>query len=765
MIKLEFEDNRITLVLDHRVEPGELKLKISRNDDRSLVPAWIENEERYGWVNSGEPLALRALYPKRPLTGKTVISLNRQLVNLIKSLGQTVVVEIRLLAGDTVLGYVRPRISAFVLSEPTAADVEDSKNHIAGLIETEASASSGTETEEVAEPEEEPAPQEPPQTGSAEERIEPELQPEPEPQYACGRQLEIFFRGMSQTPCRKVSDSGVYACFAAGIVLGAILAAAVCTGYSNGALPQSIGFLFPRGGDGSTGEHIAFWWVLATLSIFLVSLLVKTAVFRSEEGGTAATVNRRLFLDLRGSDSFTATADAAVADLAGRGAMSFVSLFAGSLLPYRCGSRTAYGSTGAAADFFNEETVGSRSLHYSRLMIPAVLTAFGVLGTFVGLLLSLEPLRAGELGHEEMLRSNVSDLISGASTAFITSIWGVLLSIVYSLVISGARLLSSRKIRNLQDNINSVFYPYLIPSANSGVEAAVRNLGVLLCDRLDRTSSAMAGKIAAAISEYVADVNDHTLGEVRAAIDMFRDSFLEVLHRQSGELEKAAGRLVAAQDDAAEHIRQKFEQWELQHKDLIDQVQREYSSVTENAEKYIGVMRQTGEYFSKLSASFEQSGRTNGRLLEEASRSQQAMGRLAAEVQQRIDTLSEILAGVARYQDQMVRNASGFSEFVKLQKQYQETLGLLAGGLERSCREIAGFRDTVSFSLQQEYERLAQRIEQTGQQNTELLRHNIGELNRCWIDVVRDNMQKMKTVLGDLEQISGNSRGAGTGKK
>ena len=252
---------------------------------------------------------------------------------------------------------------------------------------------------------------------------------------------------------------------------------------------------------------------------------------------------------------------------------------------------------------------------------------------------------------------------------------------------------------------------------------------------------------------------------MRAAIDMFRDSFLEVLHRQSGELEKAAGRLVAAQDDAAEHIRQKFEQWELQHKDLIDQVQREYSSVTENAEKYIGVMRQTGEYFSKLSASFEQSGRTNGRLLEEASRSQQAMGRLAAEVQQRIDTLSEILAGVARYQDQMVRNASGFSEFVKLQKQYQETLGLLAGGLERSCREIAGFRDTVSFSLQQEYERLAQRIEQTGQQNTELLRHNIGELNRCWIDVVRDNMQKMKTVLGDLEQISGNSRGAGTGKK
>ena len=765
MIKLEFEDNRITLVLDHRVEPGELKLKISRNDDRSLVPAWIENEERYGWVNSGEPLALRALYPKRPLTGKTVISLNRQLVNLIKSLGQTVVVEIRLLAGDTVLGYVRPRISAFVLSEPTAADVEDSKNHIAGLIETEASASSGTETEEVAEPEEEPAPQEPPQTGSAEERIEPELQPEPEPQYACGRQLEIFFRGMSQTPCRKVSDSGVYACFAAGIVLGAILAAAVCTGYSSGALPQSIGFLSPRGGDGSTGEHIAFWWVLATLSIFLVSLLVKTAVFRSEEGGTAAAVNRRLFLDLRGSDSFIATADAAVADLAGRGAMSFVSLFAGSLLPYRCGSRTAYGSTGAAADFFNEETVGSRSLHYSRLMIPAVLTAFGVLGTFVGLLLSLEPLRAGELGHEEMLRSNVSDLISGASTAFITSIWGVLLSIVYSLVISGARLLSSRKIRNLQDNINSVFYPYLVPSANSGVEAAVRNLGVLLCDRLDRTSSAMAGKIAAAISEYVADVNDHTLGEVRAAIDMFRDSFLEVLHRQSGELEKAAGRLVAAQDDAAEHIRQKFEQWELQHKDLIDQVQREYSSVTENAEKYIGVMRQTGEYFSKLSASFEQSGRTNGRLLEEASRSQQAMGRLAAEVQQRIDTLSEILAGVARYQDQMVRNASGFSEFVKLQKQYQETLGLLAGGLERSCREIAGFRDTVSFSLQQEYERLAQRIEQTGQQNTELLRHNIGELNRCWIDVVRDNMQKMKTVLGDLEQISGNSRGAGTGKK
>jgi hypothetical protein len=86
-----------------------------------------------------------------------------------------------------------------------------------------------------------------------------------------------------------------------------------------------------------------------------------------------------------------------------------------------------------AEHFFNARTLAP-GLTSSRLLsaTPTFLTAIGVLGTFIGLTLGLANLQinAGEI---DTLKSGVSTMINGAAVAFMTSVWGVFLSLILNV--------------------------------------------------------------------------------------------------------------------------------------------------------------------------------------------------------------------------------------------------------------------------------------------------------------------------------------------
>lgn len=83
-----------------------------------------------------------------------------------------------------------------------------------------------------------------------------------------------------------------------------------------------------------------------------------------------------------------------------------------------------------ASYFFSTHTL-ARGITESRLIaaLPGVLTAFGVLGTFVGLQLGLSNLDL----TDPNVTSSMQPLIRGAGVAFSTSVWGVATSVVFNL--------------------------------------------------------------------------------------------------------------------------------------------------------------------------------------------------------------------------------------------------------------------------------------------------------------------------------------------
>src|SRR5690606_21018501 len=92
--------------------------------------------------------------------------------------------------------------------------------------------------------------------------------------------------------------------------------------------------------------------------------------------------------------------------------------------------KTRLSNTLDAEHFFNYHTL-AYGLTSSRLLaaVPTFLTAIGVLGTFLGLTLGLKGLQINA-ADVETLKDGISVMINGAAVAFMTSVWGVLLSLV-----------------------------------------------------------------------------------------------------------------------------------------------------------------------------------------------------------------------------------------------------------------------------------------------------------------------------------------------
>lgn len=110
-----------------------------------------------------------------------------------------------------------------------------------------------------------------------------------------------------------------------------------------------------------------------------------------------------------------------------------------------------------AEHFFNSRNL-AKGLTGSRLLAaaPSFLVAIGVLGTFVGLTVGLDQLNV-ESSDIDVLKVGIDQMISSAAVAFMTSVWGVGLSLFLNLI---EKILESRVLRRvtrLQQDIDFLY--------------------------------------------------------------------------------------------------------------------------------------------------------------------------------------------------------------------------------------------------------------------------------------------------------------------
>ena len=111
-------------------------------------------------------------------------------------------------------------------------------------------------------------------------------------------------------------------------------------------------------------------------------------------------------------------------------------------------------------EYINEEDLDLH-IHKKLLeMAPDLFTSIGILGTFVGLVWGLKDFQPA---NYEAMTSSVSSLVDGIKVAFLTSIYGIAFSIVYT---SGMKSEYSALTENLQLFLDK-FHTYVMPSAET----------------------------------------------------------------------------------------------------------------------------------------------------------------------------------------------------------------------------------------------------------------------------------------------------------
>lgn len=461
-----------------------------------------------------------------------------------------------------------------------------------------------------------------------------------------------------------------------------------------------------------------------------------------------------------------------------------------------------------ASYFFNAKTLAP-GLTGSRLLaaVPSFLVALGVLGTFVGLTIGLSGL-AGTSNEVEALKGGINELISGATVAFMTSVWGVFFSLVLNFIeklIEGNVL---NKISKLQQRVDELYLRIpaeqsLLYIAEHSKESkhALQELHERIGDRLQETLSGMSDAMqeavtdalnavmAPAIQALVNNSSEQSSQALTALVEQFMAGMASAGREQGGQMQQAAADVNSAVNSMSErldHLFTNLSGQQNQQLELARQQSSEFSSqlheLTRSAgQKQEQLEQRFGELMSSLSSQMEkqlgaaqshdeqrqsaftqqisQSNSTQTALLEQLSQTVNQQVQSMTEVgAQRDKSFETIVSNVMTKLDAQLASQTdaAYSREQSRQQRFNEQLDAVASQQQELLSGIASAVSTTqqqSLAMAQQHQQLLDRL----QQSTEAVMTSSKNMDSSasQLGLLSTNVRQASDVLGQrLEAVT-----------
>ena len=191
-------------------------------------------------------------------------------------------------------------------------------------------------------------------------------------------------------------------------------------------------------------------------------------------------------------------------------------------------------TTDHADEYFNEHTMLFSFMNFRVINnVSNILIGLGILGTFVGLTYGISD---SNFETTEAIKESINNLLAGMGTAFVTSIWGMGLSLFFTFIYKYRQTRISRKIQGLcfsldsenkinqkdldkaqfekqKDLMNDLFNEYLVADTDEGRQLPKNVFRQLLEESVKQTNSLqtfsddLGGSIELAMEKLVEDNN------------------------------------------------------------------------------------------------------------------------------------------------------------------------------------------------------------------------------------------------------------------
>lgn len=417
---------------------------------------------------------------------------------------------------------------------------------------------------------------------------------------------------------------------------------------------------------------------------------------------------------------------------------------------------------GDVEDFINEEEI---DLHiHKRLleMVPDILTSLGILGTFVGLVWGLKNFNPNDYAA---MTSSVASLVDGIKVAFLTSIYGIALSIVYTY---GMKSEYSSLTENLQGFLDR-FHAYVMPTA----ENESRNLLVSSQKIQTEAMNKMAEQFSVQMADSFEKVITPTFRKMNDSLDMLvtsvtrcqqdavkeiLDGFMKEMHgsfqMQFRDFNEALNQLKKAQKENADYTATLYQTMSTQLSDNYLQQERVMKdAVTELGNlqnRYLTTANRIVQDNQNIQKMQQQDYQHVTEYLKEAEQSaakfwvacNQTMKRYveaAAAGMENAGQSSQASTEVLKANRQLIQDFDAkmqeFSQYQKLSYQTMEQVRRLLADVSLSGKDLqlhSGRMDSVSQKAS--VDKIQKLLEEQGEAQKELLEdisRNIRELSKA----------------------------------
>lgn len=228
-------------------------------------------------------------------------------------------------------------------------------------------------------------------------------------------------------------------------------------------------------------------------------------------------------------------------------------------------------------DYIGEYEINNYTHRRLVEMVPDILTSLGILGTFVGLVWGL---RGFDPVSYETMASSVSSLVDGIKVAFITSIYGITLSMAFSYWLRGALSGVSESLDNFLDK----YYLCAVPPTDATAMNRVLSNQKKQIKATESMSQELSSQMAESFESHMAPAMEQ--------LNATMDHFTQVVTLHQEELLQN----IAAQ--VSESMRKEFLGEFLEMRALLkdsNKVQREYVQFLSEAQSQFQKDFVTGE--------------------------------------------------------------------------------------------------------------------------------------------------------------------------
>lgn len=386
-------------------------------------------------------------------------------------------------------------------------------------------------------------------------------------------------------------------------------------------------------------------------------------------------------------------------------------------------------------------------------MAPDIFTSLGILGTFVGLVWGLKNF---EPTNYEAMTTSVASLVDGIKVAFLTSIYGIAMSIVYTC---GMKSEYSSMTASLQKFLDR-FHTYVMPTAESEsmniLVSSQKNQTAAMEQMAEKFSVQMAGSFEKVITPTFQKMNDSLDVLVSSVTKCQEDAIREILDTflkemnlsfkaQFEDFGRALTQLKDAQTDNANYTTNLYQSMSRQLSEAYTEHERNMRTMLEDTsmaqKEYLDradrilkdnqtIQKEQQADYQHLADYLKEAEASSAKFWVACNQTMQKYVEAAAQGMDRISAAGRRNVELAQANRQVVAEFDArLQEFMNYQKMSYKTMDQV----RRLLADIsaAGSDKTVTLSSgqltqKQSFDKLEELLEQQGEQQQLLLE----ELNR-----------------------------------